>query len=376
MADFIPYGRQTVGAADIEAVIAVLRSDWLTTGPLVERFEEAIAGSVGMKFAVAVSNGTAALHTAMAAIGIGPGDEVIVPPLTFAATANAVAYRGATPLFADVDSDTLLLNPARVEELISGNTRAIIAVDYAGQACDYDRLRAIADRHGLCLVADACHSLGARYGETPCGSLADLSVFSFHPVKPITTAEGGMIVTNCKELAARMRSFRNHGITSDHRQRHSAGAWHYEMVELGFNYRLTDLQCALGLAQLQRLGGFIRRRQELASRYDRAFVQHPAISPLAVSPRNSHGYHLYVVRVPRRNQVYGRLREAGIGANVHYIPVHFHPYYRQHFGTSEGLCPVAEAAFAEILSLPLYPSLAEEEQDRVIASLLAAVKEC
>ena len=371
-APFIPYGRQGVDEADIEAVVAVLRSDWLTTGPLVERFERAVADAVGAAEGVAVSSGTAALHGAMHAIGIGPGDEVIVPPMTFAATANAVLYQGGTPVFADVDADTLLIDPARVEEKIGPRTRAVIAVDYAGQPADYGALREICRRHGLILVADACHALGAADTGRPCGSLADLSAFSFHPVKPITTGEGGMVVTDRAEWAERLRRFRNHGITADHRQRQEQGAWYYEMTELGGNYRLTDIQCALGLRQLARLPKWIARRRELADLYDRAVAGSEA-QPLAVRAGAEHGYHLYVVRVPERDRIFAELRAAGIGANVHYIPVHLHPYYRRRFGSGEGLCPVAEAAYGRILTLPLYPDLSPADQERIIHALLQAV---
>ncbi|MDX9709497.1 MAG: UDP-4-amino-4,6-dideoxy-N-acetyl-beta-L-altrosamine transaminase [Trichloromonas sp.] len=369
---FIPYGHQSVDEDDIEAVVAVLRSDWLTTGPLVERFERALAAYVGAAEGVAVSSGTAALHGAMHAIGIGPGDEVIVSPMTFAATANAVLYQGGTPVFADVEPETLLLDPARAEDKIGPRTRAIVAVDYAGQPADYGALREICRRRGLILVADACHALGAADSGRPCGSLADLSAFSFHPVKPITTGEGGMAVTDNPEWAERLRIFRNHGITSDHRRRQEEGAWFYEMTGLGGNYRLTDIQCALGLSQLVRLPKWIARRRELAALYDRAFAG-TEVQPLAVRAGAEHGYHLYVVRVPERDRVFAFLREAGIGANVHYIPVHLHPYYRRRFGTGEGLCPVAEAAYGRILTLPLYPGLLSPDQERIIHALLQAV---
>ena len=370
---FIPYGRQQIEPDDIESVLNTLRSNWLTTGPLVERFEASLAQATGVRHAVVVSNGTAALHTAMHALDIGSGDEVIVPPMTFAATANAVLYQGGTPVFADVETDTLLIDPKSVESRITTRTKAIIAVDYAGQPCDYDALRPLADRYNLRLVTDACHSLGCAWRDQPCGSQADLTVFSFHPVKPITTGEGGAIVTNDTALADRMRTFRNHGITSDHGQRAKIGSWHYEMVELGFNYRLTDIQCALGLTQLTKLQRFIENRRQVALRYDTAFAKAPAIRPLEVRPQACHGYHLYVVRVPERDRVFSLLREAGIGANVHYIPVHYHPYYRNRFGTGEGLCPLAEAAYGEILSLPIFPDLTVEDQSRVIDTLRKAV---
>lgn len=371
----IPYGKHRIEEEDIAAVVEVLRSDWLTTGPKVEEFERAFAEFVGAREAVAVSSGTAALHAAIHAIGIGPGDEVIVPPMTFAATANCVVFQGGTPVFADVDPDTLLLDPAQVEARIAPRTKAIIAVDYTGQPCDYDALRVIADRHGLALVADACHSLGGAYKGRAVGTLADLNCFSFHPVKHITTGEGGMITTNAPELARRMRLFRNHGISSDHRQREREGTWSYEMVDLGYNYRLTDIQCALGMSQLRRLRAWVARRQEIARRYDEAFRAVQAVRPLPVRGGVGHAYHLYVVRLdcPRvgatRKEVFSALRARGIGVNVHYIPVHLHPFYRSRFGTGPGLCPVAEAAYEELLTLPIFPAMRDEEVEAVIAAV-------
>lgn len=373
----IPYGRQWVDQDDIEAVRKVLQSDWLTTGPAVDAFEGALAAYTGALHGIAVSSGTAALHAAMYALRIGPGDEVIVPPITFAATANAVVYVGGTPIFADVQDITLLLDPAEVEKRITPRTRAIVAVDYAGQPCDYDALQLVCRRHGLALVADACHALGARYRDRPVGSLAALTAFSFHPVKHITTGEGGMIVTDNQELAARIRMFRNHGITTEHRQRAEQGSWFYEMVDLGFNYRISDIQCALGLSQLGKLPAWLERRREIAARYDAAFAGHPTIRPLVVSPDACHAYHLYVVRVDenRRQEVFRKLRERKIGANVHYIPVHLHPFYRDRFGTGPGLCPVAEAAYERIVSLPIFPRMSDADVDRVIQAMVEVAGE-
>jgi len=265
-AEILPYGRQSLDDDDIAAVTNSLRSDWLTTGPTIDEFERAFAEFTGTTEAVAVNNGTAALHAAMFALDIKPGDEVIVPPMTFAASANCVVYQGGTPVFADVEAETLVIDPAKAEEKITSRTKAIVAVDYAGQPCDYDRLRAVADKHGLALIDDACHAVGGCYKGRPVGSLADLNTFSFHPVKHFTTGEGGMITGNDSRLAQRMRTFRNHGITTDHRQRAEAGGFSYEMVELGFNYRLTDFQCALGLSQLRKVPAFVQRRQEIAAR--------------------------------------------------------------------------------------------------------------
>ncbi len=371
----LPYGRQCLDEDDIAAVVEVLCSGWLTTGPKVAEFEETFARTVGAKHAVAVSSGTAALHTAMYAIGIGPGDEVIVPAMTFAASANCVVFQGGTPVFADVDPDTLLLDPAQVEARITPRTKAIIAVDYAGQPCDYDTLQAIARRHGLTLVADACHALGGGYRGRPVGSLADVNTFSFHPVKHITAGEGGMVTTDDPELARRMRTFRNHGITSDHRQREKAGSWFYEMADLGYNYRLTDFQCALGISQLRKVPGWVAHRQEIARRYDAAFTEIPAVRPLGVRGDVSHAYHLYVIQLDlaqlraTRAEVFAALRAEGIGVNVHYIPVHLHPFYREKFGTGPGMCPVAEQAYEQIISLPIFPRMTDKDVEDVIAAV-------
>ncbi len=371
----LPYGRQIIDEGDVAAVSEALRSDWLTTGPRVREFEQAFADFASAREAVAVNSGTAALHAAMHALGIGPGDEVIVPALTFAATANAVIYEGGTPVFADVDPATLLLDPASVASRLTSRTRAIAAVDYAGQPCDYGALRALTSHRGIPLVADACHAIGGSRGGEKVGTLADLNAFSLHPVKSMTTGEGGVITTNDSALANRMRVFRNHGITTDHRQREAQGAHYYEMTELGYNYRITDFQCALGTSQLRRLADWVRRRQEIAERYDQAFAAEPAIAPLLTHPKVSHGRHLYVVRlrlerlsVPR-DRIFAALRAEGIGVNVHYLPVHLHPYYRARFGTGPGLCPAAESAYAAILTLPLFASMHEADVDDVISAV-------
>jgi perosamine synthetase len=348
----------------------------LTTGPKIEEFEKTFAETIGAKCAVAVSSGTAALHCAMFALGIGSGDEVIVPPMTFAATANCVVYQRGKPVFVDVCPDTLLIDPNRIEEKITPYTKAMIAVDYTGHPCDYDQLREIALRHKISLVADGCHALGATYKGIKVGSLADMTVFSFHPVKHITTGEGGMITTDDPSMAARMRSFRNHGITTDYRKREAKTSLFYEMVDLGYNYRITDFQCALGMSQLRKLPGWLERRREIAGQYSDAFRGITAIEPLAVKPYIKHAYHLYVVRtnesklVPDRKTIFHKLRSKGIGVNVHYIPVHMHPFYRNIFGTSPGLCPVAEAAYEQIITLPLYPAMT----DRDVLSVINAVR--
>ncbi|WP_456324643.1 UDP-4-amino-4,6-dideoxy-N-acetyl-beta-L-altrosamine transaminase [Desulfonauticus submarinus] len=373
--DYIPYGCQSIDEDDIVSVCSVLRSDWLTTGPKVSEFEQAIANYVGARYAVAVSSGTAALHCAMYALGIGPGDEVIMPPITFAATANCVCYMGGRPVFADVEPDTLLINPDDVEKQITPKTKAIIAVDYAGQPCDYDKLQVLAKKYGLALVADGCHALGAKYKGKKVGSLADLTVFSFHPVKHITTGEGGAIVTDNEELAERMRKFRNHGISLDAQQREKIGSWFYEIEELGYNYRITDIQCALGISQLKKLPVFLKRRREIARQYDLAFKDIKEIFPLTVKKNILHAYHLYVVRLNSklagmdRKDLFQKLRKKGIGVNVHYIPVHLHPFYRRKFGYGLGLCPVAEDAYEEILSLPIFPGMGDGDVERVVEAV-------
>ncbi|MFN3648000.1 MAG: UDP-4-amino-4,6-dideoxy-N-acetyl-beta-L-altrosamine transaminase [Armatimonadota bacterium] len=371
----LPYGRQKIDEDDLRAVQEVLQSDWLTTGPTVDAFEAAVAELVGAAHGVAVTNGTAALHCAMHALGIGPGDEVIVPTMTFAASANCAVFQGATPVFADVDPETLLLDPEQVRRLLTPRTRAVVAVDYAGQPCDYDALRAVTEPAGIPIVADGCHALGGSYQGVPVGSAADLTVFSFHPVKHLTTGEGGMITTANAEWARRMRVFRNHGITTDHRQRSEKGSWFYEMVDLGYNYRLTDIQCALGLSQLRKQRDWVRRRQEIAAHYDRELAEIPAVSPLTRRPGVSHAYHLYVVlleserlAVPR-GEVFAALRAEGIGVNVHYVPVHLHPFYRDRFGTRPGLCPVAEAAYERMLSLPMFPTMSDRDVEDVLAAV-------
>lgn len=376
----IPYSRHSIGEDDIQAVVDILRSDWLTTGPLVEIFEQRLSGFVGASYGVAVSSGTAGLNCATYAIDLKPGDEVIVSPMTFAATANCIVHQGAIPVFADVEPQTLLIDPDDIKTKISDRTRAVIAVDYAGHPADYDAIRAITSSCGIHLISDACHALGARYKEQPVGCLADLSVFSFHPVKQITTGEGGMVTTNNAEFARRMRLFRNHGIISDHRQREKENSWYYEIVDIGHNYRLTDIQCALGITQLQKLNGFLKQRHEIARRYNKAFARVPEISPLDLRSNVYHGYHLYVVKIDFKNlgisreSVFKKLRQNDIGVNVQYIPVHLHPFYRKEFQTGPGLCPVAEEAYEQILSIPIFQGISRQEQEYIINHIVDAIE--
>jgi perosamine synthetase len=374
--NFLPYGRQEIGDCDIKAVVEALCSDWLTTGPRVAQFEQAFARFCGAAQGVAVNSGTAALHAAMRAIGVVQGDEVIVPAITFAASANAAVYEGATPVFVDVEPDTLLIDPACVAERITPNTKAIVAVDYAGQPADYDALHAIAKGKGIAVVADACHAPGATYKGRMAGTLADISCFSFHPVKHLTTCEGGMALTDDGDYAAHMRRFRNHGIDSDHRKRDAQGTFAYDMVELGYNYRLPDVQCALGLAQLERLPQWVTKRRTVAAWYDAALRDVAHVRPLRVHADRTNAYHLYVVRLDLsklhvdRARAFAYLRHLGIGANVHYAPVYLHSFYRDR-GYRPGLCPVAESRYGEILSLPMFPAMAQSDVARVVDALRA-----
>jgi UDP-4-amino-4,6-dideoxy-N-acetyl-beta-L-altrosamine transaminase len=371
----LPYGRQLIEEDDVAAIVEALRGDWITTGPLVAEFERRLASRVGARHGVAVSSGTAALHAAVFAAGIGPGDEVIVPPLTFVASANPILYLGATPVFADVRPDTLNLDPARVEEKITPRTRAIIAVDFAGHPSDLDSLLEIARARGLVLIEDAAHALGAEYRGRPVGALADLTTWSFHPVKQIATGEGGMVTTNDPGLAERCARFRNHGISSEAMDRFRSGEWYYEMVDLGFNYRLTDLQCALGLSQLAKLDRFLARREAIAARYRRAFADLPGGSLQAVEPHVRHAWHIFPLLLDLerlagdRRAIFGALRAEGIGVSVHYLPVYRHPYY-QRLGYDKGLCPLAEAAYERLLTVPLFPAM----EDRDVEAVITAVK--
>jgi perosamine synthetase len=371
----LPYGRQSVEESDIQTVVEVLRSDWLTTGPKVAEFEEAFAARVGAAYAVSFSSGTAALHAAAFAAGLKAGDEALVPPMTFAATANCLLYQGAKPVFVDVTADTLNVDPDLITKSISSKTRAILPVDYAGHPADLVLIMEIAQRHGLIVIEDACHALGAEYRGKRVGSIADMSVFSFHPVKHITTGEGGMVATNNPQFAETLRRFRNHGISSDARQRQSSGQWHYEMVLLGFNYRLPDIACALGLEQLKRLDANLARRREIAARYTAAFREVPGIIPPVVRRDANPAWHLYPVRLDLakltadRTQIFRALRAENIGVNVHYIPVHLHPYYRDRFGYKDGDFPVAEDAYARLLSLPMFHRMTDEDADDVIRAV-------
>ncbi|MEU4193016.1 UDP-4-amino-4,6-dideoxy-N-acetyl-beta-L-altrosamine transaminase [Kribbella sp. NPDC026611] len=372
----LPYGRQSISEADIEAVTAVLRSDWLTTGPTVTAFEQAVSELAGGHRAVSCTSGTAALHIAYAALGVGPGDEVITTPMTFVATASCAALLGARITFADIDYNTGLIDPAAVEALLSDRSRVISAVDYAGQSADYDALQPLADRVGAKTLADAAHSVGGYANDRPVGDLADVTTMSFFPTKNLTTGEGGAVV--CKDPATAQRAHEFHfiGLVRDPErfELKDEGPWHQEVHEYGVNYRLTDLGAALGLSQLRRLAEFKARRTAITARYNEAFagvdglrtpVQRAGVDPM---------WHLYPIRVldGRRREIFERMRAAGIGVQVNYLPVYWHPVFA-HQGYQRGLCPNAERYYAEELSLPLYPGLTDSDVNRVIETLIELV---
>jgi perosamine synthetase len=369
----LPYARQSIDDSDIDAVAAALRSDWLTTGPRVPAFEQGLTGVTGARHAVAFSSGTAALHGAAAAAGLGPGDEAITTPMTFVATANAVVYMGAEPRFADVDPGTLLIDPERVAAAVTPQTRALLPVDYAGQPADYRALREIADAAPagpLTIIADASHSLGATRDGRPVGTLADMTVLSLHPAKIMTTGEGGAVLTDREDLAERLRRFRNHGIGTELAARRD---WTYDMVELGYNYRLTDIGAALGSSQLERMETFLATRRRLAARYLERLAGHELLDVPVVEEGADPAWHFAFVqlRLDRlrvgRGEIYRALRAEGIGVNVHYIPVHRHTFYRERF--PDVSVPVAEAAYERLLTLPLFPAMTSADLDDVVVAL-------
>lgn len=373
----IPYGHQWLDEDDIAAVVDVLHSDWITQGSKVAEFEQAVADYCGAKYAVAVSSGTAALHAACFAAGIRDGDEVITSPMTFVATANAVVYCGGRPVFADIDTATLNIDPEEIRSRISPRTKAIIPVDFAGLPAALDDIRAIAEPFGLVVIEDAAHALGAAVGGRRVGSISDMTAFSFHPVKHITTGEGGMVLTDSPVFRERLVAFRQHGIV---RGVEGWNPYYYEMQELGYNLRLTDFQCALGISQLRKLDEFVRRRREIAARYDSAFA---SLLGVILPPRFSSGdesvYHLYVIQLDSRvlgvsrRSIFDLLRGKGIGASVHYPPVHLHPYYRREFGCKAGDYPNAEAYYSRAITLPVFPKMSGDDVEYVVGVVRDAV---
>lgn len=370
----LPYARQVVDEDDIASVAAVLRGDWLTTGPAVAEYESAFAARVGARHAIAVSSGTAALHAAVFTVGIGPGDEVITTPLTFAATSNAVLYCGGIPVFVDVQADTGNIDPEATRRAITSKTKAVIAVDFAGQPADLDVLREICAANTLVLIEDAAHALGAVYKGRPAGAWSDLTAFSTHPVKHIATGEGGIVATDRDDWAEALRAFRNHGIRADAHVRAERGDWFYEMDFLGNNYRMPDILCALGRSQLGKLDGWLARRRAIATRYDEAFRGFSAIDTPVVRAEREHAWHLYVIRLNLnrlsvdRQHVFRAFRAEGIMGNVHYIPVYWHPHYERQ-GYRRGLCPIAESIYERSLSLPMWAGMTDGDVDDVIAAV-------
>jgi UDP-4-amino-4,6-dideoxy-N-acetyl-beta-L-altrosamine transaminase len=389
MTTMIPYGRQDISEADIQAVVDVLRSDYLTQGPAVPAFEKAVADYCGAQHAVAVNSATSALHIACLALGVGPGDWVWTSPNTFVASANCALYCSAQVDFVDIDPHTYNLSVERLaEKLVQAEKldclpKVVIPIHLCGQACDMASIRSLSQRYGFKIIEDASHAIGGKYRGGPIGNCrySDITIFSFHPVKIITTAEGGMAMTNDSQLAKRMQLLRSHGITRDVNEMTHApdGPWYYQQIDLGFNYRMTDLQAALGLSQMQRLDEFVTKRHTVAKRYDQLLTDFPVSTPLQYVDSYS-GLHLYIIRLKleeiskTHRQVFEALRAGGIGVNLHYIPVYRQPYYVD-LGFKAGYCPEAEKYYAEAISLPMYPGLTEQQQDRVVATLDSVLAE-
>jgi UDP-4-amino-4,6-dideoxy-N-acetyl-beta-L-altrosamine transaminase len=367
----ISYGKQFVDEEDINEVVKVLKSNFLTTGPKVKEFEEKFANFVGSKYAVAVSSGTAALHIACLAAELKQGDELITSPMTFAASANCALFCGAKPIFVDINEQGLI-DENKIEAKITNRSKITIPVHYTGLPCDMEKIKEIADKYNLIIIEDACHALGARYKESKIGDCrySDMAIFSFHPVKHITTGEGGMITTNSKELYKKLLLLRTHGITKDFQDflNKDGGDWYCEMQDLGFNYRITDFQCALGISQLNKVEGFIKKRKEIAERYKKAFENNKNIEFIEEREGQINSYHLFIIKVKDgevKARLFNYLKKRGIACQVHYIPVYLHPYY-QKLGYEKGLCPKAEEFYNRIISIPIYPDLTEEEQNKVI----------
>ena len=372
----IGYGRQSIDDADIQAVVDVLKSDFLTCGPKLEEVERKLCEITGAKYAVLISNGTAALHAACYAAGIQNGDEVITTPITFAASANCALYCGAKPVFADINPETYNISPEEIEKKITERTKAVIAVDFTGQAVELDQIREICQKHHLILIEDGAHSIGTKYNGTPVGSIADLTTFSFHPVKTVTAGEGGAVLTNDEEFYKKLLLFRSHGITRNENWMSGKpeGGWYYEQMELGMNYRMTDIQAALLGSQLDRLETFAKRRREIVRMYDEAFQEMPEIIVQKEIPQSDTVRHLYLLRLnperlkAGRKEIFDALTAENIGCNVHYIPVYYFPYY-QKLGYQKGLCPNAEALYERLITIPLYFGMSDEDVQNVIQAV-------
>ncbi|WP_058307194.1 UDP-4-amino-4,6-dideoxy-N-acetyl-beta-L-altrosamine transaminase [Gracilibacillus massiliensis] len=372
---YLPYGKQDLDQSDVAAVVQVLQSDYLTTGPMIDTFEKSIAAYVGSRYAIAFSSGTAALHAACFAAGIKENDQVITTPITFAATANAIKYQGGEVVFADIDAKTYNISAEAIEALITDQTKAIISVDFSGQPVDYKKIREIANRYQIPFISDAAHGLGAVYEGEKIGSLADMTMFSFHPVKHITTGEGGVITTNNEQYFQKLKNFRNHGIVRDQEKLHKKNQpWYYEMQSLGFNYRMSDIHAALGVNQAKKIDGYLNKRIAIAQKYTEGFRDFELLTPPFQLEGVESSWHLYVIRLHlekltvRRKEIYQALQKENIGVNVHYIPVYFHPYY-QALGYKKGLCPHAEQLYEEMLTLPLFPKMTSQDVSDVIMAV-------
>ena len=361
---FIPYGHQWIDEEDIEEVVKVLKSDWITTGPKIEEFENALRRYVGCKYAVAVNSGTSALDIAVQTLNLPRGSEIITTPFTFVATSNAVLYNNLKPIFVDIEKDTRNINPEEIRKKITDKTKAIIYVDYAGHPCDIEEIKDIAEEHDLYLIEDASHAIGAEYKGKKIGNFADMTIFSFHPVKHITTGEGGVVVTNNKDFYERLKMIRNHGIDKSALDRFGPEAgWAYDLKFLGRNYRITDFQVALGISQLKKLDEFIRRRKEIVEMYNEAFKSMPEIETPIVKPYIKPAWHIYTVLLDgiNRDEFFREMREKGIGVNVHYIPIYLFSYYQEHFNFNPNDFPVTEEVFSKIITLPLFPKMKDAE---------------
>ncbi len=369
--ELLPYGHQWIDDKDIASVVEILKSNWITQGPRVDEFERGVAEYCGAKYAVAVSSGTAALHAACAVAGISQGDEAITTPITFVATANAVVYCGGKPVFADIKEDTLNIDPGEIRRRLSPRTKTILPVDFAGHPADLDEIMAIAKERGLVVIEDASHALGAEYKERKIGSLADMTIFSFHPVKHITTGEGGMVLTNNEEFYQKLKIFRHHGIV------HKLGKspWYYEILQPGYNFRLSDFQCALGISQLNKLDRFVERRREIAARYNEAFTEMAELMTPTEDKDVKAVYHIYVIQLRaellkvERNEVFEALRAENIGVNVHYMPLPLHTFYQREFGYKKGDYPKAERYYERAITLPIFPKMSEEDVEDVIQAV-------
>lgn len=375
------YGRQFIDENDIKAVADVLRSDYITCGPKVTELEERLCEVTHAKYAVAVSNGTAALHIACIAAGVGPGDEVITTPITFAASANCAVYCGATPVFADINPETYNIDPVSIRAHITSKTKAVVAVDFTGQAVEVEKIRAICDEYNLVFIEDAAHSIGTTYNGKPVGSLADMTCFSFHPVKTVTSGEGGAVTTNNKGFYEKLVLAHTHGITHETEQmeeKNHEGPWYYEMIQIGYNYRMTDFQAALLLSQLDKLKRFSDRRKEIVMKYDDAFSKLPQLFIQKTIPQSDTTRHLYIIQLKldqlncTRRQFFDAMSAENVQCQIHYVPVYWFPFY-QHKGYKKGLCPKAEGVYKGIMSIPLYPTLTDADVDDVIHAVTKIV---